>query len=72
MLFGVVLSLLAEGCLTWTYHDFFGICPLDNIDSMVLRFLNTGPPPFEELAEKLLDSAEVFSSFTKERATGAC
>jgi len=59
VLFGKLLSQLAEAGLTLTYHDVFRFCKLENIDYVVLRYLNTGTSPFEEWAEEWLHEGEV-------------
>jgi hypothetical protein len=41
VIFGILLSLLGEAGLTWIYQDVFRFCELDNIDYLVLRYLNT-------------------------------
>jgi hypothetical protein len=37
----------------------FRFCQLDNIDCLVLRYLNTGALPFEEYSEEWLFDSEV-------------
>jgi len=59
MLFGELLSQLAEDGLTHTYHVVFRFCELMNIQYLVLKYLNTGLSPFEELAEEWLYKGEV-------------
>jgi hypothetical protein len=49
--FGNFLSELAEHRLTHTYAVVFRFCQLENIDYLVLRYLNTGALPFEEFLE---------------------
>jgi len=58
-LFGELLSQLAEAHLTHTYRVVFRFCELENIDYLVLRYLNTGALPFEEWAEEWLHDGEV-------------
>jgi len=50
---------VAEAGLTQTYRDIFGCCELENIDYVVLRYLITGAPPFEERADEGLNDGEV-------------
>jgi hypothetical protein len=59
MLFGELLSQLAEAGLTRTYRDSCRFCELENIDYLGLRYLNTGASPFEEWAEEWLHEGEV-------------
>jgi len=59
VLFGELLSQLAEAGLTRTYRDVFHFCELLNIDYLVLRYLNTGTSPFKESAEEWLHDGEV-------------
>jgi hypothetical protein len=54
-----LLSQLAEAGLTRTYREVFCFCKLENIDNLVLRYLNTGLSPFEEWAEEWLHNREV-------------
>jgi hypothetical protein len=51
-LFGELLLQLAKGCLTHIYRVVFCFCEFKNINYLVLRYLNTGAPPFEEWAEE--------------------
>jgi hypothetical protein len=48
----------------------FRFCQLENIDYLVLRYLNTGALPFEQWAEEWLFNGEVWSSFTSETDSG--
>jgi hypothetical protein len=57
-LFGNLLIQLEEAHLTRTYHEVFRFCQLENIDYLVLRYLNTGALPFEEWAEEWLFDGE--------------
>jgi len=50
---------LAEAGLTCTYRDVFHFCELENINYLVLRYLNTGALPYEEWAEEWLHNREV-------------
>jgi len=58
-LFGDLLYQLEEAHLTHTYRVVFHICQLENIDYLVLRYLNTGALPFEEGAEQWSHQGEV-------------
>jgi hypothetical protein len=58
-LFGNLLYHLEEPHLTLTYHMVFQFCQLENIDYLVLQYLNTAALPFEEWAEAWLHGAEV-------------
>jgi hypothetical protein len=54
VLFGELLHQLEEAHLTNTDCVVFGFCKLENIDHLVLRFLNTVEPPFNKWAEEWL------------------
>jgi len=41
-----------------TYRVVFRFCQLEGIDYLVLRYLNTGALPFEELSEEWLYDGE--------------
>jgi len=56
--FSNLLFELAERRLTHTYAVVFRFCELENIDYLVLRYLNTGALPFEEFSEKWLFEGE--------------
>jgi hypothetical protein len=56
--FGNLLSELPEHHLTHTYAVVFCFCQLENIDYLVLRYLNTGDLPFEECSEEWLFDRE--------------
>jgi hypothetical protein len=58
-LFGNLLFLLEEAHLTHTYHTVFRFCQLENLDYLVLRYLNSGALPFKEWAEEWLFDREV-------------
>jgi hypothetical protein len=58
-LFGNLLIQLEEAHLTHTYQVIFRFCQLENIEYLVLRYLNTGALPFEEWAEEWLFDGEV-------------
>jgi hypothetical protein len=53
-----LLSKLAGHHLTHTYALIFHFCQLENIDCLVLRYLNTGPLPFEKYFELWLFDAK--------------
>jgi len=57
--FGNLLSELAEHHLTHTYAVVFHFCELENIDYLVLRYLNTGALPFEEYSDEWLFEGKV-------------
>jgi len=59
VLFGELLIQLDEAGLTHTYCDFLRYCELDNINYLVLRYVNTGGGPFKEWAEEWLNDGEV-------------
>jgi hypothetical protein len=59
VLFGELLIQLVEAGLTHTYRDVIRYCELENIDYLVLRYVNTGAGPFEEWAEAWLYDGEV-------------
>jgi hypothetical protein len=58
-LFGNLLFQLEEARLTHTYQTVLRFCQLENIDYLVLRYLNAGALPFEEWAEEWLHDGEV-------------
>jgi hypothetical protein len=58
-LFGNLLIQLEAAHLTQTYQTVFRFCQLENIDCLVLKYLNTGARPFEEWAEEWLFDGEV-------------
>jgi hypothetical protein len=57
--FGDLLFQLEEARLIHTYQVVFRFCQLENIDYLVLRYLNAGALPFEEFAEEWLHVGEV-------------
>jgi hypothetical protein len=57
--FGDLLFQLDEAHLTHTYQVVFRFCQSENIDYLVLRYLNTGALPFKEWAEEWLHDREV-------------
>jgi len=69
-LFGNLLFSLHEHNLTHTYHMVFRFAELENIDYLVLRHLNTGLLPFEELSEDLLFNGEAWFISTEETDCG--
>jgi hypothetical protein len=58
-IFGNLLIQLEEARLTPTYQSVFRFFQLENIDYLVLTYLNTGALPFEEWAEEWLFDGEV-------------
>jgi hydrogenase-4 membrane subunit HyfE len=67
VLFGELLSQLEDAGSTRTYRHVLGFCTPENIDHLVVMYLNTGVSPVEEWAEEWLDTGEVLSSYTKEK-----
>ena len=59
VLFSELLIQLYEADWTRTCRDVIRFCKLENIDYLVLWYLNTGAPPFEEFAEEWLHIREV-------------
>jgi hypothetical protein len=57
--FGRLLSALEEHRLPHIYAVVFRWCQLENIDYLVLRYINTGALPFEEFSEEWLFDGEV-------------
>jgi hypothetical protein len=57
--FGRLLSELEEHRLTHIYSVVLLWCQLENIDYLVLRYINTGALPFEEFSEEWLFDGEV-------------
>jgi hypothetical protein len=57
--FGRLLSELEEHRLTHIYAVVFLWCQLEDIDFLVLRYINTGALPFEEFSEEWLHDGEV-------------
>jgi hypothetical protein len=56
--FGNLLFELAEYHLTHTYAVVFCFCQFENINYLVLRYLNTGALPYEEFSEEWLFDGE--------------
>jgi len=56
--FGNPLYSLKEHHQIHTYRVVFRCCQLEGIDYLVLRYLNTGALPFEELSEEWLYDGE--------------
>jgi hypothetical protein len=52
-------SQLEEASLTHTYRVVLHFCQLDNIDYLVLRYVNTSAPPFDQWAEEWLHEVEL-------------
>jgi hypothetical protein len=59
IIFGDLLFQLVEAHQIQTYQVVFRFCQLENIDYLVLRYLNAGALPFEELAEEWLHDGEI-------------
>jgi hypothetical protein len=59
VLFGELLIQLDEAGFTHTDRDIWRYCELENIDYLVLRYVNTGAGPYEEWAEDWLHDGEV-------------
>jgi hypothetical protein len=53
------LFQVEEVWLNHTYRVVLHFCELENIEYLVLRYLNTGALPFEEWAEDWLHEVEV-------------
>jgi hypothetical protein len=64
--FGNLLFALEEHHLTNTYAVVFQFGQRENIDFLVLRYLNTGSLSCEEFSEEWLFDGEVLSSSTLE------
>jgi len=58
-LFGNLLFSLEEHHLSHTYRVVLCFCELENIDYLVLRYLNNGALPFEVISEEWLFDGEV-------------
>jgi hypothetical protein len=50
--------MLDEAGLTHTYRDVLRYCELENINYLLLRYVNTGAGPYEEWAEEWLHVVE--------------
>jgi len=61
---------LQELNLTHTYRVVFRFVEIENIDYLVLRYLNTGLLPLEEFSEDLLFDEEAWSISTEGTACG--
>jgi hypothetical protein len=57
-LFRELLIQLDEAGLIHTYRDVLRYCELENIQYLVLRYMNTGVGPYEEWAEEWLHEGE--------------
>jgi len=57
--FARLLSKLEEHRLTHIYAVVLLFCQYENIDYLVLRYLNTGALPFEEYSEEWLFDGEI-------------
>jgi hypothetical protein len=58
--FGKLLSQLAKPHSSHHYQVVFHVCELKNINYLVLRYLNSGAPPFKEWAEEWLRYRKVW------------
>jgi hypothetical protein len=58
VLFGKLLIQLSEARLTRTYRDVLKFCELENINYLVLRYVDTGAGPYKEWAEEWLHDGE--------------
>jgi hypothetical protein len=52
VLFGGSVCQLEHAGSTHAYGDVFHFCKLENIGYLMLKYLSTGEPPFEEWAEE--------------------
>jgi hypothetical protein len=68
--FGNLLLQFAEHQLTCTYAMVFRFYELENIDYLVLRYLNTGALPFEEFSEEWFFDREAQFMSISERNCG--
>jgi hypothetical protein len=59
VVFAELLIQLDEAGLTRTYCDVLRFCEIENIQYLVLRYVNTGAGPFEGFAEEWLHEGEV-------------
>jgi hypothetical protein len=57
--FARLLCELAEHNLTHTDAVVFAFCKYENIDYLVLRYLNTGALPFDQYSEEWLFDGEI-------------
>jgi len=62
--FGNLPSQLEEAHLTHTYQVVFCFCQLEDIDYLVLRYLNTGALLCKEFSEDWVFNGEAWSSST--------
>jgi hypothetical protein len=58
-LFGELLPPLEEAGLPHTYQEVFRFCELKNISYLVLHYLRTGEPRFEEWVKQWFHAGEV-------------
>jgi hypothetical protein len=59
VLFGELLIQLDEAGLTHIYRDLLRYCEFENIQYLVLRYVNAGAGPYEEFAGEWLHDGEV-------------
>jgi hypothetical protein len=57
--FGILFSELAEQNVTHTSVVVFLFCHIENINYLVLRYLDTGALPFEEFSKVWLHNGEI-------------
>jgi len=69
-LFGNLLFSLHEHNQIRTYQVVIRFAQLDNMDYLVLRYLNTGLLPFEEFSEDRWYDEETWFISTEERVCG--
>jgi hypothetical protein len=68
--FSNFLFELVEHHLTHTYIVVFGFCQLENIDYLLLSFLNTGRLTFEEFSKQWMFDDKVESLSISETVSG--
>jgi len=69
-LFGNLLFSLHDHNLTHTYQVVFRFVQIENIDFLVLRYLNIGLLPFEEFSKDQWYDAEIWFTSTEEKGCG--
>jgi len=68
--FGNSVFDLAEHYLTHTYAVVLHFCQLENVEYLVLRYLNTGALPFDEFSKEWLHGRQVQSSSILQTVSG--
>jgi len=68
--FGNHLYSVQEHQLIHTYRVVFRSCELEDIDNLVLRYLNIGALPFEEFPKEWLSNGETRYTSTEETVCG--